>query len=803
MKKIFLFIFLYVFSVTISFAAIEDDSIIKELETDNFKELNIDFNLKSFESCENLETVMEKYIKNYWENNKSRYRGWPIMYKTFWWEVDMIMEDSIESESSAPLTKSVSNEVWWWVSDDFSETNVQVKWVDESDIVKTDWKYIYYFNDSDKYVYIVKVWTLEIIKKIQIPKNFNSPVLYISDNRLTIISSGYSNTDYSKRGYWINRNSKTYTIIFDTTDINNPILAKLYIADWNLRKSRMIGDYLYIISNNNFSIPYYNFNALEDIKVDSNSLIPKTIELSKTTDENKQNLELKWKKLPYNLKAWNVASCNEIEYVLPDEDTLSEYDFSPSYNIISVINVSDYDEDIEKKVVAWNNAEIYMSLDNLYLTSNIYTSYNYKCPVWARCIMPWYPRGQNTLVHQINVDWNDLKYSASTIVPWRPLTQYSMDQYQDKFRIITQTNHPELATNLYILNSDDLKLDWSLTSIEPGEQFKSSRFIWDKLFLVTFERIDPLFVIDLKDFKNPKIIWELKIPWYSTYLHPYDENHLIWLGYNTKENQWWWTVNNWIKLDLYEINYDKKTWVSSDCNNYSFIGWENEEFECPNYCNIKIEKDDCIKTGFCEGWSTSYNCSAKEDNAKKDYIEVKQKYTKTFWENWSYSEALNNPRMFMWKASDNKLFLPVQLYKNAEDDQYRRTDFFQWLITLTIDKDTWIEEDFRLSHIDDSKIEEQRQEECSKYTKDTTEKKCVELIWGWEYCESVKYKYVPKYCYADSPVWEYLASRSRQYRNSFIKRALWIWDNTYAISNDQISSSDIDSWDRVNSVELK
>jgi uncharacterized secreted protein with C-terminal beta-propeller domain len=404
-----------------------------------------------------------------------------------------------------------------------------------------------------------------------------------------------------------------------------------------------------------------------------------------------------------------------------------------------------------------------MSLDNLYLTSNIYTSFNYSCPIWSRCIMPWYPRGQNTLVHQINVDWNDLNYSASTIVPWRPLNQYSMDQFGDKFRIITQTNHPELATNLYILNSDDLELHWMLGSIEPGEQFKSSRFIWDKLFLVTFERIDPLFVISMSDGQNPKILWELKIPWYSTYLHPYDENHLIWIGYDTTENQWGWTVNGWVKIDLYEINYDKKCWDS----------------------NLTTEEEEK-----CETWDYKW-------------IIVKQKYTKTLWENWSYSEALNNPRMFMWKTSDNKLFLPAQLYKNASDDQYRRTDFFQWLVTLTIDKDTWISEDFRLTHIDTSKLEEERTEECSKYTKESTEKKCVQLIWGWEYCEAVKYNYVPKYCYADSTIWEYLASKSWNYRNSYIKRALWIWDNTYAISNEKISKSNIGTWKEVDRVDLK
>jgi uncharacterized secreted protein with C-terminal beta-propeller domain len=81
-----------------------------------------------------------------------------------------------------------------------------------------------------------------------------------------------------------------------------------------------------------------------------------------------------------------------------------------------------------------------------------------------------------------------------------------------------------------------------LLNIEPGEEFKSSRYMGDKLYLVTFERTDPLFVIDLENTKKPKIVGELKIPGYSTYLHPYapakdGKQYLLGLGYATTENQ--------------------------------------------------------------------------------------------------------------------------------------------------------------------------------------------------------------------------------------------------------------------------
>jgi len=70
-----------------------------------------------------------------------------------------------------------------------------------------------------------------------------------------------------------------------------------------------------------------------------------------------------------------------------------------------------------------------MSLDNMYLTSNMYQSYDFKC-MSNRCFMPWYSRGQNTLVHKINIKGDSLKYQDSTIIPGSPLTQYSMDEYK-------------------------------------------------------------------------------------------------------------------------------------------------------------------------------------------------------------------------------------------------------------------------------------------------------------------------------------------------------------------------------------
>lgn len=70
--------------------------------------------------------------------------------------------------------------------------------------------------------------------------------------------------------------------------------------------------------------------------------------------------------------------------------------------------------------------------------------------------------------------------------------------------MVMQRYAPETATDVYILD-ENLEKKGSIEGIAPGENFQSSRFIGDKLYLVTFEQIDPLFVIDTSDRSNPII----------------------------------------------------------------------------------------------------------------------------------------------------------------------------------------------------------------------------------------------------------------------------------------------------------
>lgn len=729
-------------------AATDDTSIIDELSSSNTEKLEKDITLKTFESCQAFEDVMEDYFKTYWKNNQGnfgyRYFGWPVMEM-----------ESVSSEAPASDAKASNQTVWGssgW-NDDFSSTNTQVVWVDESDMVKTDGSYLYYFNETEKAVFILDARNTTsaptLVKKIHLPENFYNPQLYVTDNRLVIIASGYSQTDYSKMWYYINRNSKTYTIVFDTTDKTQTSLLKLYSSDGDYKESRRIGDMLYVLSNNSFNYPFYNIKSIDDIDIDFEMMLPQKLDISRTDTLSEQNLVVEDKELPYSISTGNIIDCNNISYSLPDEETLKNIGFNPGYTIISSINLKDTKQEVTTKVVAGNNNEIHMSSENLYMTEALYEPFDFSCPPNAMCARPFFWGGtQNTLIHKLNIDGPKIAYQDTTLIPGAPLNQYSMDEYEGNFRIITSVWQPKRSTSLYILDKD-LETLSSLENLAPDETFQSSRFIGDKLFLVTFEQIDPLFAIDVKDVKNPKVLWELKIPGFSTYLHPYDANHLIGLGYDTQVNQWGGTQTAGVKIDLYKINYDKK------CGNSGLTADQVKKCASGDYKGIIVE----------------------------------QAYTKTIGGQGSYSEALSNPRMFVWNSERKTLLLPATLYER--DTNYRTTDYYNGLFAFKIDAGSGISELGKTSHIDMTGVEEARQKECEGYTATSSEPVCRELWNGEMRCESPEINmYVPNYCYKDSTVWQYIGEKSWEYQSMNVKRALYIGENVYGFSDEKVGVYD-------------
>ncbi|MCM2279478.1 MAG: beta-propeller domain-containing protein [Oligoflexia bacterium] len=117
---------------------------------------------------------------------------------------------------------------------------------------------------------------------------------------------------------------------------------------------------------------------------------------------------------------------------------------------------------------------------------------------------------------------------------WSP---FAFDEKDGQLRIATQKKVLVMG-----LNGRTLEVLGSTPELAPGETVYASRFLDDRAYVVTFRQTDPLFIIDLADATRPRVTGELKVPGYSTYLHPISGERLLAIGRDTG-----------VKVSLYDV----------------------------------------------------------------------------------------------------------------------------------------------------------------------------------------------------------------------------------------------------------
>jgi uncharacterized secreted protein with C-terminal beta-propeller domain len=166
----------------------------------------------------------------------------------------------------------------------------------------------------------------------------------------------------------------------------------------------------------------------------------------------------------------------------------------------------------------------------------------------------------NTHIHKLEFksDPKFANYVASGTVAGSVKDQFSLDEKDDVLRIATTENRqyvsadgryvqpdfaspggpppvrPNTVNHVYTLGQDGpwLDLQGTVGDLAPNETIYSVRFVENRGYVVTFRQVDPLFVIDLANPKNPTLTAALTIPGFSEYMHPLDPNHLLTIGRN-------------------------------------------------------------------------------------------------------------------------------------------------------------------------------------------------------------------------------------------------------------------------------
>lgn len=427
--------------------------------------------------------------------------------------VDLIKNNSKEGMVSKPMalgdkeqTKSLDN-AGSQVDNSYSKTNNQVEGVEESDITKTDGKYMYILRSKvlegkvEKEVSIVEAYPADNMKlksKISLSREvFNGSIHILSDKLILLYDTN------------VNGTLQSVVKIYDKTDITNPKLIREISYSGKRLSDRLINNQLYLVTEKS---PYSNKIGYKEMNIINSSDIEEPI--------IKDSLDDKENKIDYN----DIRYCPGI----------------PTENFITIasVNLNQMSEKSISRTILASSGNMYVSEKNLYISG-----YNFK--------------DEKTLFFKFALNNGAISLAGTGEAPGMLLKQFSMDEYNENFRVAT-TSRRENSTenNLYVFDKN-MNITGKLEGLAKGEKIYSSRFMKDKAYIVTFKQVDPLFVIDLSDSKNPKVLGELKIPGFSTYLHPYDENTLIGFGQNTvevKENGREFTRAEGIKISMFDIS---------------------------------------------------------------------------------------------------------------------------------------------------------------------------------------------------------------------------------------------------------
>jgi uncharacterized secreted protein with C-terminal beta-propeller domain len=419
-------------------------------------------------------------------------------YQNYSYLPSLYYDSSQGRSSKSTISQTSESNSIGWETNDFSQTNIQVEGVDEPDFVKTDGNYIYVIANSS--VYIIRAYPVEearISSEIIFKEEIQPTNLFINDDYLvTLCIENYPQVEYIKTdSIWNDWSVNTYIKIYDISNRNNPKIYKEIEINGSFFDARMINDYVYVITN---EYTYHIYPLLEkDI-----SYIPE-------------------------------IRVNGIDQEIPPTDIYYP-DIPGKSNTmthITSINIKDNKQVSQKIFFSDNTHNLYVSKSNIYLS---YTSYEYYDTLIRNT-----RNSESTYIHKISIKDGKISYESDGEVPGRVLNQFSMDEHDGFLRVATTTGNlwsseTPSQNNIYILD-ESLSIVSQIEGIAPGEEIYSARFMGEKAYLVTFKKIDPFFTIDLSNPYNPKIIGKLKIPGYSDYLHPYNDEYIIGIGKETVE----------------------------------------------------------------------------------------------------------------------------------------------------------------------------------------------------------------------------------------------------------------------------
>ena len=431
----------------------------------------------------------------------------------------------------------------------YTTTNLQVKGVDEADFMKNDGTRIFVL--SGQKLYAARSWPadqMSLASSITI-EGWPREMFLDEKNRVIVVSgvySKYADSPYGEGGPcggnwgcgYAYANTTKVTVV-DVTNLGAPKVTGEHYLPGSYNRSRRIGGSVRLVLADAFRWPqgvkwYPDYNAADPNLWNDKVRLAAVIEQLKSQNERLIRARTLDQWLPKGRRKLDGGQIVDVGYQCGD---FHRANASIRLGLVTVatLNVDKPAQDPTRTAIVAQPGEIYASPTSLYIASQHW---------W------WWPApGQSdfTYVHKFDITNPDRAvYVASGGAEGHIVDQFSMDEHKGFFRIATTISRrvPDLknpmnrwglieTTNrISVLGEKKggLVLFGQSQELAKGERIFSSRFVGDKGFIVTFRQVDPLFTFDLSNPAQPRQVGELKVPGFSTYIHPIDDNHLLTIG---------------------------------------------------------------------------------------------------------------------------------------------------------------------------------------------------------------------------------------------------------------------------------
>jgi len=428
-----------------------------------------------------------------------------------------------------------------------SATNNQVVGVDEADLFKATPQYLYLATSNR--LRVVSTQSHRIVGSVALPGEARSLLL---EGRYAVVFSALGTATSSRCTYAydceaVGDGTSTTATVIDVADADAPRVVRRLDFSGSLLAGRKVGDVVHLVVGDDIAERPMNFHYEVLERLDTCGVREETARatLARLQQANRWELE-RISKVALPTLREGGKTVNLCERVYRDGKSDQR-----SYTTLASFSLVTPRAPVHTVTVRSRPGIVYASAENLYLA------------VHGAGLQPTLGRRDvqdATELHRFRLGKRaeEVTYAASARIRGHLLNQFAMDEWNGTLRVATtygKVPQPDTSNEVWTLapRGDHGLIPLArLSGIAPQEDLRAIRFDGDRGYLVTFKKTDPLFTLDLQDGRAPRVLGELKIPGFSTYLHRLDPTHLMSIGFDADDHGGFAYFNG-LLLQLFDV----------------------------------------------------------------------------------------------------------------------------------------------------------------------------------------------------------------------------------------------------------